>query len=88
MQETQPHISSQDFSLKPGERITACTPLLTSASDRILHELGHCHRCLRATHRVIVITAESGLERRAALCANHFAEAAICFPELQQQQSA
>jgi hypothetical protein len=88
MQETLPHISYQDFNLKPGERITACTPLLTGASDRILHELGNCHRCLRATHRVIVVTSSSGLERRAALCVHHFAEAARSFPELQQQQPA
>jgi hypothetical protein len=88
MQETQPRIFSQDFNLKPGERITACTPLLTSASDRILHELGNCHRCLRVTHRVIVVTSSSGLERRAALCAHHFVEAERSFPELQQLQSA
>jgi hypothetical protein len=88
MHETKLYVFHQDFSLKPGERITACAPLHTSASDRILHELGNCHHCLCATHRVIVVTAESGLERRAALCVNHFVEAVRSFPELQQQQSA
>jgi hypothetical protein len=87
MQEAQPHISSQDFSLKPGERITACTPLLTGGCDRILQELANCHHCLRTTHRVIVVTAPSGLERRAALCVHHFAEAARSFPELQRQSA-
>ena len=87
MQETQPHTSFQDFSLKLGERITACTPLLTSASDRILQELANCHHCLRATHRVIVVTSSSGLERRAALCAHHFAEVARSFPELERKSA-
>jgi hypothetical protein len=87
MQEAQPHISSQDFCMKPGERITACTPLLVGGCDRILQELANCHHCLRATHRVIVVTTPSGLERRAALCLHHFAEVAISFPELQQQSA-
>lgn len=88
MHENQPDISHQNFGVRTGERITACVPLLSSMSDRVLHELGNCHYCLRITHRVITITAESGLERRAALCVNHFAEAVRSFPELQQQQSA
>jgi hypothetical protein len=85
MEETQPHIPSQDFNLKPGERIIRCTPPLTGGCDRILQELANCHHCLHATHRVIVVTSSSGLERRAALCAHHFAEAARNFPELQRQ---
>jgi hypothetical protein len=78
---------SQEFRLKPGERITACTPLLSSGSNRIFEALANCHQCLSPTHRVIVITARSGLQHRAYLCAHHFAEAAKTFPELQRQSA-
>lgn len=78
---------SQEFKLKPGERITGCSPLLSRGSDRIPEELVNCHQCLSPTHRVIVITASSGLQHRAYLCAHHFAEAAIAFPELQRQSA-
>ena len=85
MQETLPK-PSEEFRLNPGERITTCTPLWVGC-DRILQELGNCHCCLGATHRVIVVTSPAGLERRAALCVHHFAEATRRFPELQQQSA-
>lgn len=87
MNPTQPHTPSQEFSLKAGERISDCSPLLNSGSDRILEELANCHHCLRPTHRVITVTSASGLERRAALCARHFATAARIFPELHRQSA-
>jgi hypothetical protein len=83
MQVIQFDAPSQAFRLKPGERITACSPLLSRGSDRIFGELASCHQCLSPVHRVIVVTASSGLQHRAYLCAHHFAEAAIIFPELQ-----
>jgi hypothetical protein len=79
--------SSSQFTLKPGERITDCSPLWTSGSDRILEELAGCNLCLRPTHRVIIVTSAAGLERRASLCAQHFLDAVKTFPELQRQSA-
>ncbi|MCU1220921.1 MAG: hypothetical protein JWN42_2118 [Candidatus Angelobacter sp.] len=76
--------SFTQFTLKPGERITACSPLWTSGSDRILEEIGRCSHCLRPTYRVIALTSTSGLERRASLCVQHFVHAARTFPEVRR----
>jgi hypothetical protein len=76
--------SFTQFTLKPGERITACSPLWTSGSDRILEEIGRCNHCLRPTYRVIAVTSTSGLERRASLCVQHFVHAARTFPEVRR----
>jgi len=76
-----PQASSQ-FTLKHGERITDCSPLWTSGSDRILEEIASCNHCLRSTYRVIVVTSATGLERRASLYVQHFIHAARTFPEL------
>jgi hypothetical protein len=84
MQETHP--PSQEFALKPGERITDCVPL-TAVCDRILQELGSCHYCRHSVYRVITITTSKGLEHRAVLCEHHFADAALSFPELKSQPS-
>ncbi|MCU1254789.1 MAG: hypothetical protein JWM83_1088 [Candidatus Angelobacter sp.] len=70
------------FTLKPGERITDCSPLWTSGSDRILEEVANCNHCLRPTYRVIAVTSAAGLERRASLCVQHFVHAARTFTEL------
>jgi len=77
--------STSAFSLKPGEKITACSPLWNTGCDRILEEVANCHHCLRPAFRVVTILSSSGLERRAALCVQHFAIAARIFPELHQQ---
>ena len=87
MQAIQFDTPSQAFRLKPGERITACSPLLSRGSHRVLGELASCHQCLSPAHRVIVVTAPSGFQHCAYLCAHHFAEAAIAFPELQRQSA-
>ena len=79
------HESTSQFSLQPGEKITACSPLWSSGSDRMLEEVANCHHCLRAAFRVVTILALSGLERRASLCEQHFAKAARIFPELHQK---
>jgi hypothetical protein len=79
------HASSSQFTLKPGERITDCSPLWTSGSDRVLEEIANCSHCLQPTYRVIVITSAAGLERRASLCLQHFVYAARTFPELRRQ---
>lgn len=73
------------FTLKPGERVTDCSPLWTSGSDRVLEEIAGCNHCLRPTYRVIMVTSAAGLERRASLCGRHFAQAVRSFPELRQQ---
>jgi hypothetical protein len=86
VQSTQ-HEPSSHFSLKPGERITACFPLAKSGSDRIIEELGNCHHCLHPTYRIIALTSASGLERRAALCVAHYVAAARAFPELKRQSA-
>jgi hypothetical protein len=77
--------SSSEFSLKPGEKVTACSPLWSSGCDRILEEVANCHHCLRPAFRVVTILSASGLERRASLCVEHFAKAARIFPELHQK---
>jgi hypothetical protein len=75
------------FTLKPGERITDCSPLWTSGSDRVQEEIAKCSHCLQPTYRVIVITSAAGLERRASLCLQHFVYAARTFPELRRQSA-
>jgi hypothetical protein len=79
------HESTPEFSLKPGEKITACSPLWNGGCDRILEEVANCHHCLRPAFRVVTIVSSSGLERRASLCVQHFAKAARIFPELHQK---
>jgi hypothetical protein len=79
------HASFSQFTLKPGERITDCSPLWTSGSDRVLEEIAKCSYCLQPTYRVIVMTSAAGLERRASLCLQHFVHAARTFPELRRQ---
>jgi hypothetical protein len=83
MHEPSRAVPSQ-FALKFGERITACFPLLTSGSDRMLEELAGCNYCLHRTYRVVVVASAEGLQRRAALCVRHFTEAARIFPELKR----
>ena len=85
MQHHPQHASSSQFTLKPGERITDCSPLWTSGSDRVLEEIANCSHCLQPTYRVIVLTSAAGLERRASLCLQHFVYAARMFPELRRQ---
>lgn len=72
------------FILMPGEKIIACSGLW-AASDRVLEELGKCHSCHRPTFRVVTIRIAGILERRAALCGQHFVLAARQFPELDHQ---
>jgi hypothetical protein len=79
------HASLSQFTLKLGERITDCSPLWTSGSDRVLEEIAKCSYCLQPTYRVIVMTSAAGLERRASLCLQHFVHAARTFPELRRQ---
>jgi hypothetical protein len=79
------------FILMPGEKITDCFGLW-AASDRVLEELGKCFCCHRPTFRVVTIriagTLERGtLERRAALCGQHFVLAARQYPELDQNHN-
>lgn len=80
-----PHESTPDFSLKPGEKITMCSPLWKGGCDRILEEVANCHYCLQPAFRVVTILSSSGLEHRTSLCARHFANAARTFPELHQK---
>jgi hypothetical protein len=63
---------NSQFSLKPGECVTDCFPLWTSGCDRMLEEVATCNHCWRPTYRVMVVVSAGGLERRAALCVNHF----------------
>jgi hypothetical protein len=79
--------SSSQFTLKPGEKITGCSPLWTSGSDRVLEEVANCNLCLRPTHCVIIVASAAGLERRASLCAQHFLNAVKTFPELRRQSA-
>jgi hypothetical protein len=87
MQHHPQHLSSSHFTLKPGERITDCSHLWTSGSDRVLEEVANCSHCLQPTYRVIVITSAAGLERRVSLCLQHFVRAAGTFPELRRQSA-
>jgi hypothetical protein len=82
-----PQQASFAFTLKPGERITDCSPLWTSGSDRILEEIASCGHCVQPTYRVIVLTSAAGLERRESLCLQHFVYAARTFPELRRQSA-
>jgi hypothetical protein len=82
-----PQQASSGFTLKPGERITDCSPLWTSGSDRILEEIATCSHCLQPTYRVIVLTSAAGLERRESLCVKHFVHAARTFQELRRQSA-
>jgi hypothetical protein len=77
--------ASSQFTLKPGDRVTDCSPLWTSGSDRMLEEVANCNHCLRPTYRVVVVTSTAGLEWRASLCVQHFIHAARTFPELHRQ---
>lgn len=79
------HESTSEFSLKTGEKVTACSPLWNSGCDRILEEVANRHHCLRPAFRVVTILCASGLQRRASLCVQHFANAARIFPELHQK---
>jgi hypothetical protein len=79
------HESASEFSLKPGEKRTVCSPLWSSGCDRILEEVANCHHCLQPAFRVVTILCASGLQRRASLCVQHFANAARIFPELHQK---
>lgn len=81
---TRPQQASSPFFLKFGERITDCCSRVTSGSDRMLEELANCFYCLQPTYRVIVVASAEGLERRAALCIQHFVMAARTFPELKR----
>ena len=87
MQDHPQRASSSQFTLSPGERITACSPLWTSGSDRILEEVSSCGHCVQPTYRVIVLTSAAGLERREALCLQHFVYAARLFPDLRRQSA-
>jgi len=80
-----PQQASSAFTLKPGEKITDCSPLWTSGSDRVLEEVAGCNHCLQPTYRVIVIVSAAGLERRESLCLQHFVYAARIFQELRRQ---
>jgi len=82
-----PQQASSAFTLKPGERIIACSPLWTSGSDRILEEISICGHCVQPTYRVTVLTSAAGLERRESLCVKHFVHAARLFPELRRQSA-
>jgi hypothetical protein len=73
--------------LNPGDRITDCSPLWTSGSDRVLEEIAGCNHCLQPTYRVIVVTSAAGLEWRESLCLRHFVDAAQTFPELRRQSA-
>ena len=77
--------SSSQFTLNPGDRITDCSPLWTSGSDRVLEEIAACNHCLQPTYRVVVVTSAAGLERRESLCLQHFVHAGKTFPELRRQ---
>ncbi len=72
--------------LKPGDTIADCSALW-AASDRIVEELSRCHLCERPTFRVLTIASDSGLERRTALCGQHFVAAAKQFPQLNNGHS-
>ena len=82
-----PQQVSSGFTLRPGERITHCSPLWTSGSDRILEEIATCSHCLQPTHRVVIVTSAAGLERRESLCVKHFVYAARTFQELRRQSA-
>jgi hypothetical protein len=69
------------LTLRLGDTITECTGIW-SASDRIMQELATCHLCDRPTYRVITITSAAKLERRTALCGEHFGTATQVYPEL------
>jgi len=83
MKDSQQHAPLQ-FGVKPGERITACFPLFTTGSDRMLQEVANCNYCLHPTYRIVVMTTPEGWERRTALCARHFVDASRVFPELKR----
>jgi hypothetical protein len=85
MQDPQQAYSA--FTLKPGEKITACSSLWTSGSDRVLEEIANCSHCPQPTYRVIVLTSTAGLERRESLCVKHFVYAARTFQELRRQSA-
>ncbi|HEY2915338.1 MAG TPA: hypothetical protein VGK21_18380 [Candidatus Angelobacter sp.] len=83
--QNHPQQASSVFTLKPGEKITDCSPLWTSGSDRILEEIATCSHCPQPTYRVIILTSAAGLERRESLCVKHFVHAARTFHELRRQ---
>lgn len=74
------------FILMPGEEIIDCCGLW-AASDRVLEELGRCAACHRPTFRVVTVRSAEKLERRAALCGQHFVLAARQFPALDQHRN-
>lgn len=85
-QESTSEAPAIPFILMPGDKIIGCSGLW-AASDRTLEELGRCHACDRPTFRVVTITSAEKLERRAALCGQHFVLAARRFPELEQDRN-
>ena len=82
-----PQQALSGFTLRSGEKITDCSPLWTSGSDRILEEIATCSHCLQPTYRVVVLTSAAGLERRESLCVKHFVHAARTFHELRRQSA-
>jgi len=86
MQHHPQQVFSQ-FTLSPGDRITDCSPLWTSGSDRVLEEIAGCSHCLQPTHRIVVVASAAGLERRESLCLKHFVDAARTFPELRHKSA-
>lgn len=64
------------FKLFAGEKITACV-------SQVAVEQAACETC-GDSYRTIVVVANGGHHRAAALCAEHFFEAAKAFPEIQQ----
>lgn len=73
--------SDVPFTLAAGDTITDCS-LLPVVCDRVAEELGKCHACGQKTFRVVTIRSAANLERRSALCEQHFVLAARRLPEL------
>jgi hypothetical protein len=81
------HPAPSRFHMNPGDRITGSFLPDAAGCDRVFQEIANCSYCLRPTYKVLVITSAAGLERRAALCVNHFAAAAKTFPEVKQRSA-
>ena len=73
--------SAAPLTLTPGDTITDCSSLRV-VSDRVAEELGKCQACGQKTFRVVTIRSAANLERKSALCGQHFVLAAGRFPEL------
>ncbi len=63
-----------------------CSPLRV-VCDRVAEELGKCQACGQKTFRVVTIRSAANLERRSALCGQHFVLAVGRFPELWSRQN-